>query len=326
MTTARAMATPCESPPNAGSISSAIAGSPRKPIPIEARVIPSWHADSASLMSSISATAAAAPESSSAAIASSLDFRARTSANSAATKNPFSRTRSPTAMSRSAVIAAILRGIGVEPTPIAVLPLIVGVFVLKGLLMQATYSYQAWLASRIPMKLRLEIVDNLQRVDYRTLDTTNTGFVSNLLVNEVARAQSGFTSFVRSFPPTLNILVFFTIVLWLDWKLTVACGAMALAAIALVGITGRIAARASRATTEENAILTSLLIQLVQAFKYLRATAGFGELSKKIAASADRAAKADYRTQAAAALSQSLAQPLMVVFLAGIIYYHSGVQ
>ena len=38
-------ATPCERAPKIGSISVAIAGSPRNPIPIEAIVIPTWHAD-----------------------------------------------------------------------------------------------------------------------------------------------------------------------------------------------------------------------------------------------------------------------------------------
>jgi ABC-type multidrug transport system fused ATPase/permease subunit len=226
----------------------------------------------------------------------------------------------------SSAFNSLLSAIGVEPTPLAVLPLIIGVFILKGLLMQVTYSYQAWLASRIPYQLRLEIVDRLRAVDYRTLDSTNTGFVSNLLVNEVSRAQSGFTSFVRTFPPTLNILVFFVIVLLLDWKLTMICGLMALSAIALVGITGRIAASASAQVTKENSTLTSLLIQLVQAFKYLRTTAGFPELAKKIDGAADRVRRADYRANSTGALAMSLAQPLMVVFLAGIIYYQTGVK
>jgi subfamily B ATP-binding cassette protein MsbA len=226
----------------------------------------------------------------------------------------------------SSAFKSILSTLDVEPTPLAVLPLIIAVFVAKGLLMQVTYSYQSWLAARIPYKLRLEIIGNLRRIDYRALDSTNTGFVSNLLVNEVARAQSGFVSFVRTFPPTLNIIVFFAIVLWLDWYLTVLCGLMALSAIALVGITGRIAATASASVTKENAILTSLLIQLVQAFRYLRATAGFGELAKQVERSADRVSRADYRANAAAALALSLAQPMMVVFLAGIIYYQTGIQ
>ena len=49
---ASAVATPCESPPNSGSIRLASAGSPRKPIPIEAIVIPSWQAERYSSMRS----------------------------------------------------------------------------------------------------------------------------------------------------------------------------------------------------------------------------------------------------------------------------------
>jgi ABC-type multidrug transport system fused ATPase/permease subunit len=228
--------------------------------------------------------------------------------------------------SLSSSFNSILSALGVDPTPTAVLPLIVAVFVFKGLLMQATYSYQAYLAAQIPLRLRREIVGGLRRVDYRTIDGTNTGFVSNLLVNEVYKVSSGFISFVRTFPPTLNILVFFTMVLWLDWRLTLLCGVMALIAIMIVGITGRIAMLASRTLTRESAKLSSLLIQLVQAFKYLRATAGFGTFESKIGDSAQRMAKAEYKSGAVGALSQSLAQPLMVVFLAGIIYYQVAVQ
>ena len=47
--------------PSAGSISDAIAGSPRKPIPIEASVIPTWHAASDSSIVSICSSACSAP-------------------------------------------------------------------------------------------------------------------------------------------------------------------------------------------------------------------------------------------------------------------------
>src|SRR5690242_10998738 len=64
---------------------------------------------------------------------------------------------------------SVLGFVGIAPTPTAVLPLIVGLFVLKGLLMWGTYSYQAYLAARIPLQLRRRIFDRLQRVDYRTI-------------------------------------------------------------------------------------------------------------------------------------------------------------
>jgi ABC-type multidrug transport system fused ATPase/permease subunit len=226
----------------------------------------------------------------------------------------------------SSALGSILRSLHVAPTPTAALPFIVAAFLLKGLLMLATYSYQGYLGAQIPLRVKREMIGGLRRLDYRAILGTNTGFLANLLVNEVNKLSYAFIGFVRTFPPALNVVVFFGIVLWLDWRLTVLCALMGLCAVAVVGITGRIAAQTSTTLARENGALSSLLIQMVQAFKYLRATAGFGVFEEKIGASAARYAHADYRNNAAAALSQSVAQPLMVLFLAGLLYYRAAIQ
>ena len=226
----------------------------------------------------------------------------------------------------SSAFAAVFRFLHVSPTPTAALPFIVGAFLLKGLLMLATYSYQGYLAAQIPLRLKREMVGGLRRLDYRATLGTNTGFLANLLVSEVNKLSSAFIAFVRTFPPTLNVVVFFSIVLWLDWRLTVLCALMGLCAVAILGVTGRIALQTSNALAKENGELSSLLIQMVQAFKYLRATAGFGVFEDRIGASAARYAVADYRNNAAAALSQSVSQPLMVLFLAALLYYRAAIQ
>src|SRR5213075_1063894 len=77
---------------------------------------------------------------------------------------------------------------------------------------------------------------------------------------------------------------------------------------------------------KENANLSSLLIQMIQAFKYLRSTAGLGVFSRKISESAERSAQAEFRSNAAGAISLSVAQPLMVLLLAGIVYYQAVVE
>ncbi len=226
----------------------------------------------------------------------------------------------------STAFTSVLHTLHIPPTPSAVLPLIVIVFVIKGGLSFATYSYQGYLAARIPLQLRREIVTSLRRADYRTIVGTNAGFASNLLVNEVNKVDYGFVGFVRTFAPTFNIVIFSAMVLWLDWRLTVVCGLMGLCAVALIGFTGAIAQRASRVLAKENALLSSLLIQMVQAFKYLRATAGLGVFDKKISESAERSARAEFHNNTAMALSQSVAQPLMILFLAGILYYQSVIN
>ena len=68
------------------------AGSPRKPMPSEAIVMPSWQAERYSSIWSICLSASAAPRLPSSRICSMRDWRARTSANSAATKKPLAAT------------------------------------------------------------------------------------------------------------------------------------------------------------------------------------------------------------------------------------------
>src|SRR5918999_6586376 len=85
--------TPCETlSPSTDSIRLAIAGSPRKPMPSEAIVMPSWQAARYSSMRSICLSASAAPDLPSSRICSTRLSRARTSANSAATKKPLAAT------------------------------------------------------------------------------------------------------------------------------------------------------------------------------------------------------------------------------------------
>jgi ABC-type multidrug transport system fused ATPase/permease subunit len=223
-------------------------------------------------------------------------------------------------------LAKVFRVLHIPATPTGALPFIVLAFVLKGLLMLVTYTYQGRLAAQIPMTLRREIVVSLRRLDYRAIVGSNTGFLSNLLVNEVSKVGSAFIFFARTFPPTLNVAVFFAIVLWLDWRLTMLCLLMGLCAAVVLRVTGRIAQNASRATVTEGSVLTSLLIQMVQAFKYLRATAGFRTFEDRIGSSSERLAHAEYRNSAASALSQSVSQPLMVVFLAAILFYQAKIR
>ena len=92
MPTERPTAAPWERPPKTGSSSLASEGSPRKPMPIEAIVIPIWQAESDSSISSSCSTTVSAPLSPSSASCSILPRLLRTSANSAATKKPLMAT------------------------------------------------------------------------------------------------------------------------------------------------------------------------------------------------------------------------------------------
>src|SRR5919106_5961088 len=112
---ASATATPwLTTPPSGSSSRLAIAGSPRKPMPSEAIVMPSWQAARYSSMRSIWWSASLAPRLPSSSICSTRPSRARTSANSAATKKPLAATSTATPKRRSSSVISgrilLLRG------------------------------------------------------------------------------------------------------------------------------------------------------------------------------------------------------------------------
>src|ERR1051325_3333709 len=99
-----ATASPCEiASPKSGSMSCAMAGSPRKPMPSEASVMPNWHALRYSLRSSWSSSARCAPALPLSARSCNEDRLERTRPNSAATKKPFMAIRTATARSSRTV-------------------------------------------------------------------------------------------------------------------------------------------------------------------------------------------------------------------------------
>ncbi len=221
----------------------------------------------------------------------------------------------------SRALGGLLRALHVEPTPLGVLPFIVVAFVLKGLLQFAAIAYQYRLHARVTRELRRELVERLCDVDYRAVVGTDAGRHASLLVNEVDRYGDAFMAFGRIVPPLVNVVLFALIVLLIDWRLTLAFAVLGIASATVLHVSSRLLAEYSRTSVIEHAALVGLLVQIVQGFKYLRTRSGFAAFSGRVDASSERLAGAQYRTALAQGLTQSLAQPLAVVVVAGILYY-----
>jgi subfamily B ATP-binding cassette protein MsbA len=226
----------------------------------------------------------------------------------------------------SATLSRVFAWLHIPTTPEAALPILAGAFVLKGVLQFCTMSYQTRSAAFLGRRLRRMLVDSLRDADYRYVLGARSGFHANLLTSEVTRASKGFLGFVRTLAPTANIAIFLGIVFVLDWRTTLVCIGMGAATTLIVGSTGRVAKDTSRVTTTQSAALSAFIIQAVQAFKYLRATAGFDRLQRRIDASSDRLESSEARTGAANAALQSVSQPVMVLFLVPVLYYRLVIQ
>ena len=228
--------------------------------------------------------------------------------------------------SASNLVAHVLDVLHVPTRASSVLPLIMGLFLLKGVLQYVVYRYQFQLGRNVTRHLRRRALDALARADYQHIAGANAGFYTNLLVNEVNRAAGGFQYFVRALSPALTASVLFAMVWFLDWRLSLACVAMGLVMIGLTRFTGMIIRRHSIAVSRESSALTSLLIQVLHAFKYLRATGAYERFQARVWSSSEKILDADFKASNANGFTLAMTQPIMVVFLGAMLYFRAVIQ
>ena len=214
--------------------------------------------------------------------------------------------------------------IDLPSSPQRALPWIVAVFVLKGLLQFVAVTYQYRLSAGMTRSMRTRIVEGLGKSRYAHIFDTNAGYHTNLLVNEVPRATQGFLYFTRAFPSAINVVIFFTLAAWVDWQFSLLLPLMGGLAYLVQRVLGRVTREYSQTYSKENAWLASLLVQVVQAFKYLRTTATFGRMRRQVDATADKLEHIENRSGLFTALTFSSSQPLMVLCLAGLLYWRVG--
>jgi ABC-type multidrug transport system fused ATPase/permease subunit len=204
----------------------------------------------------------------------------------------------------------------------AVLLFLVVVFTLKGIFMFWTGAYQYKLAALVTRAIRQRVVEAARLINYRWMVERNTGVLTNLVTQEVSRTGSAFVYFARVFPHLVSVLVFFVVLIVMDARLTIMAMVFGAVMVLLIRVPNLLARRMSRDVTDVNGTMTKLLIQTFQSAKYLLATARFAPLQRKLDGSFERMADLEYRVGALQSLAQAVIQPLVVVFLAVVLYMY----
>jgi ABC-type multidrug transport system fused ATPase/permease subunit len=221
----------------------------------------------------------------------------------------------------SRAVIAILHAFGAEPTLASALPIVAAFFVAKGCLLYAGGVVQYRLSSRLTLAVRRELIGALAATDYRYIARKSAGVMTNLVVTEVGRATSVFMSFSRLVPNVVNLIVFSGILVLLDWQLTLAVTTVGAIVLLALRLPARLTMQMSAKTTAANIRLSSLLIAMMQSFKYLVATGRFPRFRDHAYDAAGDLADASYRIGVLYAFIGALSQPVMVVFLTGIVYW-----
>ena len=218
-----------------------------------------------------------------------------------------------------AVLNDAFTALGLQDTT-AVLLIITLAFIAKGALSFGARGFNACLGGQLLRRLKERLFDAYSRMGYGYYASRNTGHFVNLINEQVNRALLAFYNLTELGASAVNAVVYLAIAFALAWRF----GAMALVAGVLLLLLFRTLSgyvrELSRSSAAEEGRLNKLLIQTLQGFKYLTATAQTSGLGHSISGSIGRLTGYSIRTGIASAFTGAVREPVIVIFVAAILW------
>ena len=217
------------------------------------------------------------------------------------------------------VLYDLLAGLGVAGSMPGILAFIAAVFVAKGGLQFARAGYVGYLQARLLRELKTKLFDSYSRMDYRYYIRQNTGHFINVINQQVNRfflSFRNFTTFLTQVVTTLSYFGFAFAIAWGFALMTAGLGALILVLFQYLNAYVR---DLSRLRSKEMSRLNKLLVQTLQAFKYVVSTNQTHHLRSRVIGSVSRLSGYIVRQRAAGAFTSALKEPLSVVVIVGLI-------
>jgi len=206
--------------------------------------------------------------------------------------------------------------------------LFVGSMLVKAVFKYFVLNFTWVLVTSLSFKIRKGLTNKLMGLDYKAYLSLETGKIASSLTTEVDRCMFGFQYFALYMTTFLTGFAFIIILFWVNYKFSLTIIILGgLYNIIFRQITKQIK-RVSQEVTKEAAIFNSLLIQVFQSFKYIKAAAFYIPFGKRLVTSV-RKMNTDkiriMRRQGVLNVLQelSLMAVLLVAFFLNLKYFNS---
>ena len=182
-------------------------------------------------------------------------------------------------------VVGVFKYFAIEMSITNIIIVMLGVFFLQALLTFLQNVYRVYIKSTLGREWQEKLMYCYGKIEYEYAIRKSTGFINNLITVEVKRAVSAFSAFSIMLANLISIFIYLGISLQLSWRITLG-GAVA-AGLMLVSMKSgyRYSKHLSRDTSEQNTKLNEFLLQTIQNYKYLKSTATFPIMFRKVSTS-----------------------------------------
>ncbi|MCS4047528.1 ABC-type multidrug transport system fused ATPase/permease subunit [Salinibacter ruber] len=216
-------------------------------------------------------------------------------------------------------LQAMLETMGIADSMVGILAFIAIVFVGKGALQFAKGGYQGYLQAQLLRELKTKLFDAYTGMDYRYYIQQNAGHFVNVINQQVNRFFGSFSSFMGFTTQAINTTTYFAIAFAIAWRFALMALGVGTVLLFLFKYLNSYVRSLSRKQSEEMSTLNKLLVQSLQAFKYIVSTGQTSHLRSGVADSVDRLTGYIFRQRTAGAFTSALKEPVSVLLIVSLI-------
>lgn len=213
----------------------------------------------------------------------------------------------------------LLTFLGLGGSITGVLLFIGSVFFLKGMIKFSEEGYKTVLAANLQREMKGELFQLYSRMDYRFYTKRNTGHFVNVVVSQVNKLIKAFLNFSMFLSEIIVTIAYLLFAFLISWEFATMAAAAGIVILLLFTSLNRYVKKLSRKQSAELGTLNKVIVQSLQSFKYLSATAQFRQVRESVTKSIYRLTGYTRNTGLADAFTQSIREPVSVFVLLSII-------
>jgi ABC-type multidrug transport system fused ATPase/permease subunit len=207
-----------------------------------------------------------------------------------------------------------------EFVPSRVMPLLVVIFVLRGLLVILGKGYHYTIYTRLLGLIYEHTARAIASMAYPEYLKHNTGYFIQIVSKEVGRAVLAYYQVIAIIPLAVSIATYVALSIRIDWRFTIVAGIFGIFIVLVFRPTNRTTARLSRELIAAESKMTTLVVQLLHSFKYLLATNKIQPLQRKITACSDQVGATGSKIGFLSAILPASSEAIIVAFLGTMVY------
>ena len=181
--------------------------------------------------------------------------------------------------------------------------------------------YTGHLRSMMFERLKGQIYDDYSVMSYQYYAKNSSGYFINVLNQGVGQFFGAFAGMMGFLTKIIMAFVYIGFAFFIAWHFALLAVLAGAALPFLFKLLNNYVQQLSRKATSENAVLNKLLIQSLQAFKYIVSTGEAGRMKDGVMRSIRRLRKYQFRKAVAGAFSGSIQEPLAISVIIAIVLF-----